>query len=40
MLILLLMNYNTDIINGFNIKNLSKLGRDLSIIDNIEEKYQ
>jgi Dullard-like phosphatase family protein len=34
---------HTDIINGFNVKDLSKLGRDLSktiIIDNIEENYQ
>ena len=38
-----LYRQHTDIINGFNVKDLSKIGRDLSktiIIDNIEENYQ
>ena len=38
-----LYRQHTDIINGFNVKDLSKLGRDLSkiiIVDNIEENFQ
>ena len=38
-----LYRQHTTVINGINIKDLSKLGRDMSkiiIIDNIEENYQ
>ena len=37
-----LYRQHTNVINGYNIKDLSKLGRDISkmiIVDNIEENY-
>ena len=37
-----LYRQHTNVINGYNVKDLSKLGRDISkmiIIDNIEENY-
>ena len=37
-----LYRQHTNIINGYNVKDLSKLGRDISkmiIVDNIEENY-